>query len=386
MTVRVLVDATAVPVDRGGVGRYLDALLPELGTLDVDLVLVTQQHDRESFAAAVPQARVVCAPGWASRPAVRLVWEQLGMPLLARRVRADVVHSPHYTMPLVATVPVVVTLHDATFFSDPGLHSPVKARFFRVATRVAGRLAARIVVPSEATRAEVVRLAGVDANKTAVALHGVDTTVFHAPSAEVVARVAARLGLVGRRWVAFLGTIEPRKNVPALVGSWARAVADDPDPPALVLAGGAGWDTGVDDAVAAVPDRLTVVRPGYLPLSDLPGLLGGAEVVAYPSLGEGFGLPVLEAMACGAAVLTTRRLALPEVGGDAVAYCDVDQDSIAGGLTRLLGDRAERERLAEAAESRAAEFTWARAADSHLSAYRAVAGRGPWWRRARGKR
>ena len=381
MTLRVLVDVTAIPRDRGGVGRYLDGVLPALGTLDVDLVLVAQPHDVQGFRRTVPSARVIAAPEAIARRPVRLLWEQVGLPRLARACRADVVHSPHYTMPVAAGCPVVVTVHDATFFSDPDVHSPLKARYFRSATRLAGRSAAALIAPSGATRDEVARLAGVDAAKIHVAWHGVDTTVFRPPAADDRERVATTLGLAGRRYVAFLGTIEPRKNVPALIRGWVAAVADDPDPPALVLAGGAGWDDRVDDAVAAVPAHLTVLRPGYLPLADLPGLLGGAEVVAYPSLGEGFGLPVLEAMACQATVLTTERLALPEVGGDAVAYCGTEDAEIASALRRLLGDPAERRRLADRAVARAAEFTWERAAQVHLEVFRSAAGTGPWYRR-----
>ena len=379
MTLRVLVDATAVPADRGGVGRYLDALLPELARLDVELTVVAQARD----TALVEQAgaRVLTAPRSAGHPAARLLWEQVGLPFLAARLRPDVLHSPHYTLPLLAPVPVVVTLHDATFFTDPELHSPVKARFFRTWTRLAGRLAAGLVVPSAATRDEVVREAGVDAGRTTVAHHGVDREVFGPPYADDVDRVAASLDLAGRPWIAFLGTIEPRKNVPALVRGWVAATRDRSDAPALVLAGGRGWDDDVDPAVAAVPPPLTVRRPGYLPLADLPGLLGGAQLVVYPSLGEGFGLPVLEAMACGAAVLTTDRLALPEVGGDAVAYTDVDDAAIAAALTALLDDPVRRAELGRAAQERAAGFTWARAAQEHATAFRSAAGRGPWWRR-----
>jgi glycosyltransferase involved in cell wall biosynthesis len=381
MTLRVLVDVTAIPRDRGGVGRYLDGILPALGRQDVDLVLVAQPHDVGGFARTVPAAVVVAAPEAASRRPVRLLWEQIGLPALARRHRVDVVHSPHYTLPMLAGCPVVVTVHDATFFSDPGVHSPHKARFFRGATRLAGRWAAALIAPSRATRSEVARVAAVDPSKIFVAWHGVDTTVFRPPTTEDRARVAASLGLGGRRYIAFLGTIEPRKNVPALIRGWVEAVTALEDPPALVLAGGAGWDDQVDRAVADVPDHLNVLRPGYVPLQDLPGLLGGADVVAYPSLGEGFGLPVLEAMACGSTVLTTDRLALPEVGGDAVAYCGIDSADIARQLARLLAEPAERQRLAALALTRAADFTWERAAEVHVAAYQAAAGAGPWYRR-----
>ena len=122
-----------------------------------------------------------------------------------------------------------------------------------------------------------------------------------------------------------------------------------------------------------MPEHLTVLRPGYLPLEDLPGFLSGCVILAYPSIAEGFGLPVLEAMSCGAATLTTRLTSLPEVGGDAVAYCDIDPDSIASALTELLDDPARRAALGAAAIPRADEFTWARAASVHIEAFRAAA-------------
>lgn len=369
---RVLLDATAVPADRGGVGRYVDELVPELVRAGVDLVLVTQARDVDHYRALAPAAEVVGAPRAAERRPVRLLWEQVGLPLLVRRLRPDVLHSPHYTLPVLAGVPVVVTLHDATFFTTPELHLRSKAVFFRTAIRLASRRAARLVVPSRATRDEVVRLVGADPARFDVAYHGVDHGRFHPTTAEEQERVRASLDIGDQSYVGFLGTLEPRKNVPALVRGWVEAVADQPEPPALVLAGGRGWDETIDDAIAAVPDHLTVRRTGFLPLDDLPAFLGGAVVVAYPSLGEGFGLPVLEAMACHSPVLTTRELSLPEVGGDAVAYCGTDDASIANGLAALLDDPDRRSLLADAAVDRAAGFTWAAAAQVHAGTYAAA--------------
>jgi glycosyltransferase involved in cell wall biosynthesis len=125
----------------------------------------------------------------------------------------------------------------------------------------------------------------------------------------------------------------------------------------------------VEPAMAAVPDEMSVIRTGHLPLLELPGLLGGADIVAYPSLGEGFGLPVLEAMACGAAVLTTRKLALPEVGGDAVAYTGTGAGDIAAAITELLDQPRRRAALSAAALQRARKFTWAASAQAHHDAY-----------------
>ena len=360
-----------MPPDRGGVGRYVDELLPALLAEGADLCVVAQAHDIAHYRALLPGVEVLAAPAAAARPAVRLVWEQVGLPLLVRRSGADVLHSPHYTMPLVAGVPVVTTLHDATFFTHPDVHLPVKRRFFRTWTRISLRRARRCVTPSAATRDELVREVGADPGRIDVAHLGVDAARFHVPSAAERAAVREHLGVTGP-YIAFLGTLEPRKNAAGLVRGWAQAVGDRPDPPALVLAGGRGWDDEVDVAIGEVPAGLTVLRPGYLPLEMLAGLLGEAELVAYPSLGEGFGLPVLEAMASGAAVLTTRRLSLPEVGGEAVAYTEPDPDAIAEALGRLLDDPDRRHELGEAAIARAAGFDWGACARAHLAAYRAA--------------
>src|SRR3954454_11343919 len=155
---RIMVDATAVPENRGGVGRYVDQLIPALDALHADLVVVCQPRDLEHYGKLAPTGDVVTAPeSTASRPA-RLAWEQTGLPRLAERVGAEVIHSPHYTMPLRSRVPVVTTLHDATFFTHPDAHLPVKRAFFRSWTKASLRRAARCVVPSYATRDELARV------------------------------------------------------------------------------------------------------------------------------------------------------------------------------------------------------------------------------------
>lgn len=374
---RVLVDATSVPADRGGVGRYVDGLLGALAALDADLAVVCQRTDAERYGRLLSGARIMAAPAAAAHRPARLAWEQTGLPMLAQQVGAQVLHSPFYTCPLRAGCPVTVTVHDATFFTEPEHYDKSRRTFFRSAIKTSLRRASRVIVPSKATRDELIRLLDADPTRIDVAYHGVDPDAFHSPSEDEKARVRARLGLGTTEYIAFLGAKEPRKNVPSLIRGWISAVRDRPDPPALVIAGGQGHDDEIDGALSEVPSHLRLLRPGYLRYADLPGFLGGAVVAAYPSFGEGFGLPILEAMACGAPVLTTPRLSLPEVGGDAVAYTGPGTDEIARDLAALLDDDERRNALAKAGAARAKEFTWESSAEVHLAAWsRAASPRG----------
>jgi glycosyltransferase involved in cell wall biosynthesis len=365
----VLIDATAVPADRGGVGRYVDSLVAALDGDGAPVSVVCQPRDAELYGRLAPGARLVPTVESIATRTARLTWEQTTLPRLIRRLKVDVLHSPHYTTALANPAASVVTLHDATFFTDPGLHHSIKARFFRAWTKTALSRASLCVVPSEATAGELARVAGADRRGLEIIQHGVDSDRFHPPSPEEVRAARALIGVTDAPYVAFLGALEPRKNVPALIRGFAAASRRRSEPLALVLAGQPGWDHQVERALDSVPHRIRVIRAGYLPFENLAGFLGGASLVAYPSLGEGFGLPVLEAMACGACVLTTRRLALPEVGGDAVAYCGVGAGDIGAALSDLLDDEARRAALAEAAQLRAKDFSWSTSAEAHRSAY-----------------
>ena len=373
MALRVLVDATDVPTDRGALGRYVDGLMGALVSTGVDLAVACQRSDEERYGRLAPGATIVAGPVALGHRTERLAWEQSGLPVVAEQVGADVIHMPNYTIPLRPGLPTVVTIHDLAFFTDPERYTPISGMSLKSATKTAAVQATRLIVPSNATRDELVRVLGIDPGKIDVAYHGVDHRLFHRPDEIQVSKVTARLGLHGKPYVAFLGSLAPRKNAPALVSGWATAVADLAEPPALVLGGGGGWSPELDEAVAQLPPHLRLIRPGYLPFADLPGFLGGALVVAAPSRGEGFGLQVLEAMACGAPVLTTYRTSLPEVGGNAVAYTEPDADSIAVALRALLDDEERRTGLGEAAYARAQEFTWEASAAAHVASYKRAA-------------
>jgi glycosyltransferase involved in cell wall biosynthesis len=374
--VRVLLDVSAVPDQLTGAGVYATELARALARRDdLELVLVARTDDDARWADVAPRAeRHVVAPR--ARP-VRLAWEQLVAPRLARRLAADVWHGPHYTMPVRVPTPAVVTVHDLTFFDHPEWHERSKVAFFRRAIRASARRAAVVVCVSETTAARLRQVAP-PRGRVVVIHHGVDTERFRPADGARAVDDRARLKPLGVEppYLAFVGTIEPRKNLPALVDAFARVAGEYPHL-RLVLAGRPGWGAdAVERAVAAsgVADR--VVRPGYVPDDALPALLRQAEAVAYPSHEEGFGLPPLEAMACGTPVLTTADVATAGLARDAVATAGPGVEALADGIRRVL-EPDEAARLRTAGSALVGRFSWSGAAAAHVGAYRAALGHEP---------
>lgn len=377
MSTTVLLDATSIPADSGGVGRYLRELVPELARRgDLVLHVACQRRDLPWLTRDAPGAVLHPAPVKTTSVARRLVWEQLALPRLARRVGADVIHSPHYTMPLVTRIPRVVTLHDATFFSHPELHGRLKGPFFRRWIRLSSQRATLCIAPSQATADEVARWAGATARPIVVSFHGVDTERYSPGSRAREAEMRRSLSIGEAPYVAFVGTVEPRKNVGPLLDAITRLAERRPElAPRLLLAGGRGWDEPVIERLEAAAPGAAYRWLGYVDEQLLPSFVASSSLVAYPSVGEGFGLPILEALASGVPVVTTDRLAAPEVGGDVAVYCEPDAASIEGALEALLDDDARRDELGRRGRERGLTFTWRRTADEHAAVYAGAARR-----------
>ncbi len=301
------------------------------------------------------------------RPAARVLWEQLAQPRALRAVGADLLHAPVYVGPLVSPSPVVVTVHDLSFIRYPHLFRLANRLYLRVFTRLSVRRSRRIIAVSAHTAEETVRLMGVAREKIHVVYHGVDP-IFRPRPPEEVAAFRQRQGLP-ERFVLFVGTLEPRKNLVRLIEAFARCRADAGT--ALVLAGARGW---YDEEIFAAADRLglrdRVLFPGYVPNDELPLWYNAAAVFAYPSLYEGFGLPVLEALACGTPTLTSATSSLPEAAGDGALLVNPSSvEEIADGLHRLLTDEPLRETLRRRGLEHAARFTWPRTAAETVAIY-----------------
>jgi glycosyltransferase involved in cell wall biosynthesis len=366
----VSLDVSAVPVRPGGAGYYTMAIAQGLDRRDdVGLSLVARRDDEQRWHAVAGRALVRGAVP-ASRPG-RLIFEQLRLGSVLRSMGVQVHHGPHYTMPSRSRVPCVVTIHDCTFFDHPEWHVRSKAAFFRRAIRHAARQAAVLICVSRVTE-ERLRAWCEVRGPVIVAPHGVDHQRFTPlEPVEGTDRVLlSSLGVpVDRPVVAFVGTLEPRKGVAPLVAAFDQVARRHPDA-VLVLGGQTGWGMAeTERALAAARHPERIVRTGYLPDAAVPALLRQAAVVAYPALEEGFGLPALEALACGAPLVTTEGTAMAEMAGAAallVAPGDVAGLADALGTALQEGRATARRSLGIAV---AGERTWEASVALHRQAY-----------------
>jgi len=364
--VKVALDVSAMPPKLAGAGRYVAALANRLGR-DVDLTLVTRRNDRARWAAT-PEATVVSPVP--AHPALRLAYEAVRLGTTGPARRADVWHGPHYTMPRTGRTPSVVTIHDLTFFTHPEWHEARKVTFFTRAIRYAADNASVLLCVSETTRDELLALVPTS-QPVLVAPHGVDFSRFTRLGAADEAHLTDAALPIDVPFILFVGTFEPRKGLDILLEAFAELAHDD-HVVELWLAGQSGW--GVDGLTAALRDHpyaARIRRLGFVADDLLPVLYRRARAVAYPSRGEGFGLPVLEALACGAPVVTSADTVMAEVSGAAASVVPVgDVLAVANALERALGlSEAEREHVAQVATHQAGRYTWEASVSTHLAAY-----------------
>ncbi len=358
-----------------GVSNYSRHLLTAMGAIaqeDPALQLSAFVNGAELRIAGV---RMIRSGLPLQQPLARIAWEQSLFPLALRREKADLVHGLVNVLPLVTTVLGIVTVHDLSFVRMPEKLPPAKRWYLTKLCRASVEKAQQVIAVSRQTADDLINFFALPANRISVIHNGVaDHFVPQSPATVAAFRQQQQLP---ERFLLYLGTLEPRKNLPLLIRAYARwrQQASPADRNVtLVLAGGKGWFyEEIFQLVQALDLTEQVHFPGFIPDVELPLWYSAAELFIYPSLFEGFGLPVLEAMACGTPVICSDIASLREVVGDsALTFAAEDERALSALIGEAISQPALRADLRVHGQQQAAKFSWRQAADATCALYRNV--------------
>jgi len=305
----------------------------------------------------------------------RIIWMQTQLPFILKRDGVDVLHSPCYNTPLLSGVPSVVTIHDMSSSIFPRQFVLKHRLIYSTLVPMAARKAARIIAVSTQTKEDIVRIFNVPEERVDVILEAANKEYYRRGGDEV-GEIRKKYG-IDSKYVLFVGTLQPRKNVVRLIKAYAcmNAERDNGTEYKLVLAGKKGWFyKEIFETVKRLGIEEKVQFLGHVPGEDLPPLYSGASLFVFPSLYEGFGLPPLEAMSCGAPVIAADNSCFPEILGDAAILVDAEsEESMKDGMLKALYDEAFHEKMMQDGFSRAKQFSWEKTAKETIESYRKAA-------------
>ncbi len=370
---RIGLDATALPPQPVGAGNYIIQLIRALSAMVVEEELVVFTQRRGPDLIDLPEDNSV---EWVivedRSPGSRLIWEQTRFPKLIQKSGVDLLHSLHYTRPIRLPCASVVTFHDMTFFLYPELHTRARRMFFPQAIRINARKADALIAVSESTREDTIRLLGIPPEKIITTQLGVDPSFRPIIDAGEKRRIVEKYDLP-EQFILYVGLIEPRKNLPMLISAYKRLIERDMEFK-LILVGRYGWmHEQVLNQIENLELETMIQLIGYVPQEDLALVYNLSSLFVYPTVYEGFGLPVLEAMACGIPVVTTDISSLPEIVGEAGILTPVnDVEALYEGIVLGLNDTDLRQKLVHKGQLRAAKFSWERTAQLTMQVYQRV--------------
>ncbi len=374
---RIGLEVTAAVCQGGGIGRYVRELLRALAVLDSEnqyrLFFASKNDDTHRLPLLPANFQVRRLPFhdiWLAR-----VWQRLRAPLPVELItgRLDVYHSPDFALPpTLGQTPTLLTVHDLSFARDPCSAAPGLRGYLDVVVPRSVRRATHVLADSQSTKDDLMALYQTPEEKITVLYAGVTACFRPVTDPGELAEVRGRYGMGERPYVLSIGTLQPRKNHGRLIEAFDRTLHDSEYN--LVLAGGEGWlydEVRAQVAKRGLQDR--VLFPGFVAEEHLPALYSAAAIMVFPSLYEGFGLPVLEAMACGVPVLASNAPCLPEVAGDAALMVDPrDVSAMAIAIEELINQPELRDALREKGLARAAQFRWKNSAAELLRVYHTI--------------
>lgn len=362
------IDATATPIELTGAGYYVHEIISELNNRSIDLKIITRKNDGERFSKAAPNADIIdIAP---ANKGSRIIFQTTKLAGIVDSLNVDVFHGPHYQIPPKISTHSVVTIHDLTLLTHPDVHTKVKQLFFKRTIPHAISNVNSIITVSNHTTTDLIKLfPNVAKEQIFIAPLGIDNSRFSPQKGDYELEILHSRGITGD-YIAFLGTFEPRKSIPTLINAFTLIADDFPDLK-LVLAGGKGWGSDqVRDAIVESGFKSRIVTPGRLDHDEIAPFFRNAKIFVYPSLYEGFGMPVAEAMACGVPTITSDSSSMREVAGNgALLVAPGDVDRLAKEMKVILSNKVIHKQMSGSAIKRSHDFSWKTCVDEHLRAY-----------------
>jgi glycosyltransferase involved in cell wall biosynthesis len=370
----LLVDFSQIPIQKVGVGVYGLNLISNLEPDATSRYYVLVQDDDNSLDACESNGIILIriSSKKCRRLVNRLLLEQVYIPYLVYKYKIDVIHSLHYSFPVMTRARRIVTVCDMIFFKYPELHLRAKVFYFRFFIWLTTYLADKVICISKSTERDYLDFFRVKPNLTTVIELGVDQAYSPNIDRSEISALLEKYGIDGE-YILFIGTIEPRKNITNLILAFAKLVKNE-SPLRLVIVGKKGWHyESVFSLVSELRLVDKVIFTGFVEESEKPALLVGARMFVYPSFYEGFGIPVLEALACGVPTITSNLSSMPEVAGDAAILVDPSNvEDIHAALAKLYCDEALSAVLRERALIQSSKFSWNVMAEKTVEVYKAV--------------
>lgn len=374
------IDVSAAVNQRAGIGRYARELVRELLRIDDQNIfrLFSFYGDETAFFREVGRGKNVELeskhyPGRFFRLMLLALYKSgISPDFLVGSV--DVFHSPDHVFPACKKIPTVLTIHDLAFLLYPENYTRINRAYLSAMVPQSVKQAASIIAVSKQTKEDLVRMVGVPEERISVIYNGIESN-FRPMTRDECEATWQKYSLPKGGYLLYVGTLEPRKNIAGLIRAYAKIQKNPGISQRLVICGGLGWlYRELFGLVNELGLRKEIIFTGHVPNKDLPAIYCGAELLVYPSIYEGFGLPVLEAMACGTPVITSNVSSLPEVAGDAALLISPnDVEELTEAINRLLSDSELRKEFAKRGLERAKLFSWEKTARETLQVYKAAA-------------
>lgn len=373
---RIAIDITSLPTQLVGVGSYAKNLITSLTKFDTEnqyFIFVKREHSNV-FTINQSNLSIIYQKNILRNKILRVLWEQFILPLYIKRLKIDLLHSIHYTIPLFAGCKVVVTFHDMTFFLYPKKHIFIKRIFFKLFIYISSWRANRLIAVSNNTKKDIIKFMHINNGKIDVVYEIIDSKYHPIKNKSAILKVKKKYKIFNK-FILYVGTLEPRKNIVNLIQAYYKLISKNNVTHQLVIVGKKGWHYQeifkIVTKLNLNKGRERIVFTGYVSEEELPFLYNAADVFVYPSLYEGFGIPPLEAMACGVPVISSNLSSIPEVIGEAgILINPYNIQDIYQTLYKLLNDDKLKKELKSKGLKRAQEFSSEKLANETIKVYK----------------